>query len=112
MDAKPIKTHIRSFRAFRIIGLILTIAGATLLTFFLMHLVFSEVFVATKPSWLAENVIFIQYARLQIWARILISALLIFPSLAFFVGGIVCLAFSTRSKIRDVNRGIDYKKLS
>ena len=112
MDAKPLRTHIRSFRACRIIGTIVTITGASLV---MMLLFTSLLFVLLKwpfASIYAENAAFSEF--MDAYGNVMIFSFLGagVAMMAVFAAGIVFLALSTRSKIKDANRGIDYEDLT
>lgn len=112
MDAKPLKTHKGAYRAFRIIGTCLTIFGATSGTLFFFDSIilflllgpFSSVYVdfADFSKFMTEN-------GQNTAIGFLIAG---FVALLYFSGGIVFLAFSTRSRIKDANRGIDYQQMN
>ena len=111
MDAKPLRTHIRSFRAYRIIGTIVTITGASLV---MMLLFASLIFVLLKwpfASIYAGNAAFSEF--MDAYGNVMIFSFLGagVAMMAVFAAGIVFLALSTRSKIKDANRGIDYEEL-
>ena len=112
MDAKPLKTHIRSFLTFRIIGTILVCFGGsiTALAFFdfvlglLMKFSFSSIF-AQNESLAAD---LDRHGTDLIVSGLIIGILF----LVVFAAGIVFLALSTRSKIKDANRGVRYDRIS
>ena len=111
MDAKPLRTHIRSFRAFRIIGTVLICLGGSMsaLGFFafdlglFMKFWFSSIFAQNEPlsTELVQNGDKLINAGLTVGIAFLL----------LFAAGIVFLAFSTRSKIKDANRGVEYDRL-
>jgi|GEM_PF-4887234 len=112
MDAKPLRTHIRSFRAYRIMGTILSITGAYLV---MMLLFISLIFVLLKwpfASIYAENAAFSEF--MDAYGNAMIFSFLGagVGMMVAFAAGIVFLALSTRSKIKDANRGIDYEDLT
>ena len=111
MDAKPLKTHIRSFRAFRVIGTFLAIAGgsAGALTLFLLASIVLTVNLA--PNIYAGNPAFLDFWAEHWEAFVIAMSIAASIFVMFFAAGIVFIAFSTRSKIRDANRGIDYRQL-
>ena len=112
MDAKPLKTHIRSFRAFRIIGTCLSLTGGTTAGVMLLTL-FATLFITYScKSVYPGNPEFTAF-----WDKYWIPYVALLVSIAavmvmIFAAGIVFLALSTRSKIRDANRGIDYQELN
>lgn len=111
MDAKPLRTHIRSFRAYRIIGTILSISGASLVTMLLLASIVFALLKVPFASIYAENAAFSEF--MDAYGNVMIFSFLGagIAMMAVFAAGIVFLALSTRSKIKDANRGIDYEEL-
>lgn len=108
MDAKPVKTHIRAYRAFRIIGTILTISGATVACLSLFVLIFTLFMNNGLSASFASNPEFVAFfAQNRLYLTAYSITLGVF-AMHYFATGIVFLALSTRAKILDANRGIDY----
>ena len=112
MDAKPLKTHIRSFRAYRIMGTIVTITSASLVMMLLLTSVIFALLKGPMASIYAGNADFSEF--MNAYGNVMIFSFLGagVGMMAVFALGIVFLALSTRSKIKDANRGIDYEELT
>ena len=111
MDAKPLRTHFKSFKSFRTFGTILCIFGGSVCSISISMIIFGVLMRVLFPSSFPQYAEFLLFSNDYNVLFIVYGVSISFLAMQVFAAGLILLAFSTGSKIKDANRGIEYDKL-
>lgn len=111
MDARPLRTHFKSFKGFRTSGTIACLFGGTVCSFGILDIITGVLMRVLFPSIYGSNQQFLTFCADFNLTFIILGVVISIISIQVFSAGIILLAFSTGSKIKDANRGVEYDEL-